>query len=258
MEWLEFALIGGLAGFLAGYLGIGGGLVIVPALSWLFAREAATAPAAVHLAVATSLATMLITALSSVYAHQRRHAIAWPLVGRLAPGLLLGAAGGAWLADRLATRQLAAVFGLFALAVGVKMLIGAARTAQRPYPGPGVVTLTGLVFGALSSMVGIGGGSLTAPWMMWHGERPQRAVGTAAACGYPIALAGTLAFALLGPGAGEAPVLGYVHLPAFAGIALFSVMAAPLGALAVHRTPAGLVRRLFGLVLVGVALRMLL
>jgi len=256
--WLAFALIGSLAGFLAGYLGIGGGLVMVPALTFLFTRDPATAGHAVHMAVATSLATMLVTALSSIAAHQRRHAIDWRTVRNLAPGLVAGAIGGAWLADGLDTRQLAMVFGVFALIAGLQMIFFRARTQQHPLPGPAGSGLTGLLIGGISSMVGIGGGSMTAPWLMWHGVLAQRAVATAAACGYPIALAGTLSFLLLGPGGENSSVVGYVHLHALAGIVLFSILGAPLGAAAVHRTPAGTVRKVFGVLMLVVAARMLL
>lgn len=254
--WFELAMIGILAGFLAGYLGIGGGLVMVPALSWLFARNPETAPLAVHMAVATSLATMLVTSLSSILAHHGRDAILWAVVRRMAPGLLLGAVIGAALADRLSTRHLAMVFGGFALLAGTQLILDRRREVNKALPGPLGTSATAVLIGTISSMVGVGGGSMTAPWLMWHGVRAQAAVATAAACGYPVALAGSVSFALLGDGAG-AGSLGYVHLPAFAGIAVFSMLTAPLGAAAVHRSPPALVRRLFGAMLLAVAWRML-
>lgn len=255
--WLEFALMGGVAGFLAGYLGIGGGLVMVPALTWWFSRDPATASQAVHLAVATSLSTMVVTSLSSIVAHQRRRAIQWGAVGVLAPGLLAGAVAGALLADRLSTDRLGAVFGGFAALAGLQMLFSRPRTVQHPLPGKPASALTGGLIGGVSSLVGIGGGSMTAPWLMWHGFTPQRAIATAAACGYPIALAGTLTFVVTGLDRGTDGALGYVYLPAFLGIALFSMAAAPLGAAAVHNSPAGVVRKVFAVMLLGVALKML-
>lgn len=255
--WLELAAVGLLAGFLAGYLGIGGGLVLVPALTWLFSRDPATADVAVHMAVATSLSTMLATSLSSIAAHQRRGAIDWPVVRRMAIGLLAGAVAGAWLADRLSTRHLGIVFGVFALVVGLQLILDRRRVLERPLPGVAITSAVAMLIGGISSMVGVGGGSMTAPWLMWHGVRAQSAVATAAACGYPIALAGTASFMLLGEGAG-AGSLGYVNGPAFAGIAVFSILAAPAGAWAVHRSPPGLVRRAFGVMLLAVAFRMLM
>lgn len=254
--WLEFGLIGALAGFAAGYLGIGGGLIVVPALTWLFLRETATADFAVHLAVATSLATMLVTSLSSIIAHQRRQAVDWSVVRRFTPGLLGGAVAGAFLADHISTRGLAAVFGGFALLAGLQLGLGRQPEAHKPLPGRASQALTGGVIGLVSSLVGIGGGSMTGPWLMWHGVRAQIAVATAAACGYPIALAGSASFAAIGPEI-DAYTLGYVHLPALGGIALVSAVTAPLGAAAVHRTPPQRVRRVFGLLLLLIAWRML-
>lgn len=258
MIWLEFALTGIVAGFLAGYLGIGGGLVLVPVLSLLLSRDPATSAHATHMAVATSLSTMLLTSLSSILAHHRRSAVKWSLTRQLAPGLLVGALAGALVADRLSSGALAAVFGAFALLVGLHMLLGKQPTVHDRPAGTGRNTLAGLVFGAISSLVGIGGGSMTAPWFMWHGTRPQSAIATAAACGYPIAVMGTLSYAWLGREAVTGDwSLGYVYLPAFLGISAFTVLSAPLGAAAVHRTPPSRVKRLFGIFLMALALRMI-
>lgn len=258
MIWVEFALTGLVAGFLAGYLGIGGGLVLVPVLSWLLSRDPATASHATHMAVATSLSTMLLTSFSSIIAHHRRGAVDWLLTRQLAPGLLAGAVFGAIVADRLSSSALAAVFGVFALLVGLHMLLGRRpETHGRPASGT-ANAFAGVVFGAISSLVGIGGGSLTAPWFMWHGNRAQRAIASAAACGYPIAVMGTLSYIWLGRNADTGDwTLGYVYLPAFLGIAAFTVLSAPLGAAAVHRTPPERVKRLFGAFLMLLALRMI-
>jgi uncharacterized membrane protein YfcA len=257
MIFLDYALIGLLAGFSAGYLGIGGGLILVPALSWLFSKDPATAQFAVHMAVATSLSTMLITSMSSIFAHHRRGAILWPVSFALSPGLLAGAVLGALLAVSLSTEKLAAVFALYAALVGLQLLTGREAKSHKPLPGKAGSSATGLLIGAISSLVGIGGGSLTVPWLLWHGRQVQQAIATAAACGYPIALAGTVSFVVLGKqGMQTDSVAGYVHLPAFLGIVLFSVLAAPLGAAAVHRTSPARVRRVFGAFMLVVAWKM--
>jgi uncharacterized membrane protein YfcA len=257
--FLEFAVIGVLAGYLAGFLGIGGGFVVVPALTLLFLRNPDTAPWAIHMAVATSLATMLVTSLSSIIAHHRRGAIRWPLVRSLAGGLVVGAVLGAIIADALHGDALVRVFGAFAIVAGLQLILGRNPEGEKPLPGQPALSVTGIVIGAISSLIGIGGGALTGPWQMWHGIRAQNAVATSAACGYPIAIAGTLSFIWLG-WHGDLPggALGYVHLPAFAGIAVTSALAAPLGAATVHRLPPRLVRRIFGGFLVLVGLRMLI
>jgi uncharacterized membrane protein YfcA len=257
--FLEFAVIGVLAGYLAGFLGIGGGFVVVPTLTLLFLRNPDTAPWAIHMAVATSLATMLVTSLSSIIAHHRRGAIRWLLVRSLAGGLVIGAVLGAIIADALHGDALVRVFGAFAIVAGLQLILGRNPAGEKPLPGQPALSVTGIVIGAISSLIGIGGGALTGPWQMWHGIRAQNAVATSAACGYPIAIAGTVSFIWLG-WHGDLPggALGYVHLPAFAGIAVTSALAAPLGAATVHRLPPQLVRRIFGGFLVLVGLRMLI
>jgi uncharacterized membrane protein YfcA len=259
MPWLEFVLIGAAAGYLAGFLGIGGGLVTVPALTWLFLQMPETQASAIHYAVATSLATMLVTSLSSIIAHNRKGAIIWPEVRRLVAGLVAGAAAGALIASILAPERLTIVFATFAFLARLQLIFSPTVSGEKPLPGAAITSLVGLVIGGISSLVGIGGGSMTGPWLMWHGIRAQRAVATAAACGYPIALSGTLAFALLGQGKGLAgSALGYVHGPAWLGIALTGALTAPLGVATVHRLSPALVKRLFGLVLLLIALRLAL
>lgn len=253
--WIEFGLVGILAGFLAGYLGIGGGIVVVPALIFLFGKNPDNANVATQMAVATSLATMLLTSLSSLIAHQRKGAVAWPVVQLLGPGLFAGAIGGAMLATVFSSRGLAIVFGIFALLAGAQMFIGRTPTAQKPLPGGIPGAFTGAIMGTISSLVGIGGGSMTVPWMLWHGRQARHAVATAAACGYPIAIGGTLAFLVLGDKAGAGG--GYISWSAFGGIAVFSICAAPLGAAMVHRSQPVTIKRIFGLFLVLIGLRLI-
>jgi uncharacterized membrane protein YfcA len=255
--WLEYAFTGLLAGFLAGYLGIGGGLVLVPVLSWLFSREPATAGMAVQMAVATSLATMLFTSMSSLLAHHKKGAILWSLVRQMAPGLLVGALLGSIIADRIGDVALGQVFGVFAILVGLQMMRGQRQLGNRPLPGPLPVIGTGLGIGTISSLLGIGGGSMSVPWLLWHGQEVRKSIATAAACGYPIAIAGTLGFVLLGGGNSTAPTLGYVHLPALAGVAVFSVFGAPIGVAAVHRSSPLFAKRFFAVFLLVVAVKML-
>lgn len=257
MIWMEFALTGIFAGFLAGYLGIGGGLVLVPALSWIFSRDPATAGVAVQMAVATSLATMLFSSLSSVLAHHHRRAILWPQVRLLLPGLLIGALLGAVIADRISSASLGNVFGVFALLVGLQLLRGSAQPGNRPLPGRLPTAGIGFAIGSVSSLLGIGGGSMTVPWFLWHGQQTRKAIATAAACGYPIAVAGTLGFILLGGNDSGTLTLGYVHLQALLGVTVFSVIGAPLGVAAIHRSKPLFARRVFAFFLLLVALKML-
>jgi uncharacterized membrane protein YfcA len=258
MIWVEYALTGLFAGFLAGYLGIGGGLVLVPVLSFLFSQDPATADIAVQMAVATSLATMLFTSMSSLLAHKKRGAIVWSLVRQMIAGLFAGALLGSFIADRIGNIALGNVFGVFAFIVGLQMLRGSGQPENRPLPGRSKITATGFGIGTLSSLLGIGGGSMTVPWLLWHGQTVQKAIATAAACGYPIALAGTLGFVLLGDQQSSAPTLGYVNLQALAGVAVFSVLGAPVGVAAIHRSSPIFAKRLFSVFLLIVAAKMLL
>jgi uncharacterized membrane protein YfcA len=257
MIWLEYAVTGLFAGFLAGYLGIGGGLVLVPVLSWLFSQDPATAPMAVQMAVATSLATMLFTSMSSLLSHHRRGAILWDVVRQMLPGLLAGALLGSIIADRIGNNALGNVFGVFALIVGFQILLGPGRPGGNSLPGRVPIAATGLGIGMLSSLLGIGGGSMTVPWLLWRGQQVKKSIATAAACGYPIAIAGTAGFVLLGDSQSSTPTLGYVHLQALAGVALFGVLGAPLGVAAVHRSSPVLAKRFFAVFLLIVAVKML-
>ncbi|MEE8343345.1 MAG: sulfite exporter TauE/SafE family protein [Gammaproteobacteria bacterium] len=256
--WFEFALIGLLAGYLAGFLGIGGGFIVVPALTYLFLRDPITAPWAIHMAVGTSLSVMLVTSLSSLVAHHRKGAIHWPLVRSMAVGLTAGSILGAAIADFLQGEILIRIFGLFAILAGLQLILGRNGDGEKPLPGRHSASAAGGFIGFISALIGIGGGAMTVPWLLWHGVYPQRAVATSAACGYPIAIAGSLSFVVLGQGSGlPDAALGYVYLPAFAGIALFGALAAPLGAATVYRLPPGAVRRVFGLFLALVGTYML-
>lgn len=258
MIWVEFALTGLFAGFMAGYLGIGGGVVLVPVMSWIFSRDPSTADIAVQMAVATSLATMLFSSLSSVIAHQRKGAILWPIVMRLLPGLLLGALVGALIADSVSSDMLGRVFGIFLLTIGIQMLRGGRKQADSHLPGALAIAAVGAGIGSISSLFGVGGGSMTVPWLTWHGQQICNAVATAAACGYPIAMAGTLAFVVLGGDSPGVSTLGYINLQALAGIAVFSVIGAPLGVAAIHKSKPQVAKRVFAIFLLFGAARMLL
>jgi uncharacterized membrane protein YfcA len=255
-----YLAIGAVAGVLAGLLGVGGGLVIVPALVWVYRGHGFDEAIVAHLAVGTSLATIVATSISSVRAHHRRRAVLWPLAARLAPGIVVGAWIGAAVADRLSTVWLQRVVGVFALAVAVQMLRRVRPTGHRDLPGALGMVAAGGVIGGLSGIVGIGGGSLTVPFLTWCRVDIRNAVATSAACGFPIAVAGATGFIVTG---WTAPTLppgssGYVYWPAFAGIALASVLSAPLGAHLAHTLPVLVLRRVFAVVLAVVGARLLL
>jgi uncharacterized membrane protein YfcA len=259
-ELVLYLGFGCVAGVLSGMLGIGGGVVIVPFLAWWFERQAFPAESIMLLAVATSLATILVTSVSAVHAHHRRGAVVWPTAWRLAPGVLVGAGLGTLIAKALPVGGFKLVFGLFLLYVAGHMLgrsqgaVGASLT-----PKGGLLPGAGLVIGALSSVLGIGGGTLSVPFLVRCRYSMQQAVAISSACGFPIALAGTAAYILLGLGQPALPPgsLGYVYLPAFLGIIPTSIAFAPLGAFLAHRLPSARLRRAFGLVVLSVGMRLL-
>lgn len=252
--------IGLFAGVLAGLLGVGGGLVIVPALVMLFAAQGFSADIVVHLAVGTSLLTIIATGASSTWAHDGHGAVDWPLFGQLALGLVPGAVAGGLLAAVIPAATLQGVVAVYVLVVAVQVLAGLKPAAHRELPGRLMRAIAGAVIGAVSAVVGIGGGSLTVPWLLWHNVSMPRAVATSSACGVPLAAAGALAFVVAGWGQPLLPegASGYVYWPAAAGIVLTSLLTAPLGARLAHTLPIPVLKRLFGVFLLLVAAKMLL
>ena len=260
---LIFPAIGMVSGVLAGMFGIGGGLVIVPALNAAFAAGLVAMDPGVrmHVAIGSSLAVIVFTAVSSVRAHHGYGAVLWPAVRGLAPGIVVGGLLGAWVADLLATRSLEVVFGVFAIVMAAQ--IGFAPKVEPQGEGslprlPGYLG-AGAVIGSLSALGGIGGGIMTVPYLAWHSVSLRIAVGTAAACTLPVALSGAVGYAWVGQGASlPAWSTGYLYWPAIAIIALASMITAPLGARLAHRLPVKQLRRLFALLLLIVAADMLL
>ncbi len=246
------ALAGAAAGFLAGLLGIGGGLVIVPVIAWVLAGATDNA---MPVAVATSIATIIFTASSSLISHQRKKAIDWRIFAWLTPGLILGGWVGARTVLSIDDMLLRAIFSGFCLLVGVQMVMGKAAAAESEVSGvksaPGtnvLLTLAGSIIGYISALVGIGGGSLTVPMLKLAGEDMRRAIATSAACGLPIALSAATTFLWSGWHSKDAveSMVGLIHVPSWIVLGITGVLLAPLGAHYAHRWPRELLRRLFG------------
>ncbi|TNF36098.1 MAG: sulfite exporter TauE/SafE family protein [Gammaproteobacteria bacterium] len=254
-----YLLLGAFAGTMAGLLGIGGGLIIVPALAAIYVSQNLPGDIIMHLALGTSLATIVITSISSVRSHHRHQAVLWPVAARLAPGILIGAWLGGWLAGQLTTAWLKPIFGVFEILVALHLLSGKQVEEHERLPGPLIMNSAGGVIGTISAIVGIGGGTLTVPFLVWHGTAIRKAIATSAACGLPIAISGSLSYAVAGWGNPQLPdhVLGYIHLPAFVGIVLTSALFAPLGARLTHRLPVQLLKKIFAVFLLLVAAKLL-
>lgn len=255
-----YLLLGAFAGTLAGLLGVGGGLVMVPVLVFIFQGQAMHGPVIMHMAIGTSLAIIMLTSLASIRAHHQRGAVLWPVCWRLTPGIVLGALSGAVVADALPDGVLKPLFGVFELLVALQMWLGVKPSAQRDMPGWSGMGFTGWVIGAVSAIVGIGGGTLTVPFLTWCRVGIHNAVATSAACGLPIAVAGTLGFIVTGWGKAGLPDMssGYIYWPAFGAVAVASVLFAPLGAKLAHALPAGKLKKFFAVFLALLGVRMLM
>ncbi len=261
MEWYAgYLVLGAVAGFLAGLFGVGGGLVLVPVLLFLFDAQHFSAEHTMHLALGTSMATIVFTSLASMRKHHQHGAVNWQVVRGITPGILLGTALGALLASSIPTRGLGIFFTLFVYFAAAQILIDKRPHPSRQLPGIAGMTLTGTFTGWISSLVSIGGGTIVVPFLIWCNVPLRHAIGTASAIGFPIAVGGTLGYIAVGSHieALPAPHLGYVYLPALFWVALASVVTAPLGARAAHRMKVELLRKLFAVLLIMLATKLLL
>ena len=257
--WWAYLAVGAFVGFFAGLLGIGGGAATVPVLALIFAAKGFSPAHAVHLALGTAMATMLFTSVSSVWAHHRHNAVNWSIVRRMAPGIVIGTFSGALLAGVLDVRLLAVVFTMLIYYLSAQMLFG-----RKPQPGTVPQTAVGISataagIGVISSLTATGGAALVVAYLVKHGTRVHVAIGTAAGIGWPLAAAGTAGYVLTGWRETGLPdySIGYVYLPALAGIVIASVLLAPVGARLAHRTPGPLLKKIFAAILFLLATKML-
>ena len=269
MEILIFLIIGALAGFAAGLFGVGGGTIIVPLLFIVFTQMDYPADNVMHLALGTSLATIIITSISSLMAHNKKGAVLWPVFKNLTPGLALGCFFGAGIAGQISGLYLQLIVGVFLLWVAFNMFIGGKKkvashattvsetnNANPDLPSKPKQLAAGGVIGIASAIFGIGGGSLTVPYLTRYNVVMQKAVGTSAACGLPIAIAGALGFMIFGlqEDVNVPNTIGFVHIYAFLGIASMSFFTAKLGAKVAHILSPELLKKCFSILLFVVGL----
>jgi uncharacterized membrane protein YfcA len=256
---VAFVALGSLIGFLAGLLGIGGTMIMVPFLTIIFTHENFPREHLVHLAVATAMATIVFTSISNMLAHHRRGAVLWRVVRGLVPGILLGSLIGPLIVSGMSSTLLASIFALFAAVSSVQMLSDRVPKATRELPGRLGMLGAGTGIGILSGMVGAGGAFVTVPFLERCNVKIHNAVATSAALGLPIAISGTVGFVLSGLRQTGLPsnTLGYVYVPALACIAMASMLFAPVGARLAHHWPVKTLKRAFGFMLVGVAVFMI-
>ncbi len=256
---VAFLAAGAVAGVLAGLLGVGGGIIIVPMLALILPLLDVPTPYVHHLALGTSLASIMLTSIASARAHNARGAVRWDIVKMITPGILIGTSLGGVIATYIPFMHLKTFFVIFLYFVSLQMLFGFKPKSSRHLPAFKGMTVVGSCIGMLSSFVGIGGGTMSVPFMGFCSVPMHTAVGTSAAIGFPIAVAGTLGYIIGGWGVPDLPAgtLGYVHLWAFMGIAVASFCTAPLGAKLAHSLPVQSLKRIFAIFLLCVATRML-
>jgi uncharacterized membrane protein YfcA len=258
--WVGYVAIGAIVGFFAGMLGIGGGAIMVPLLVILFEAQGLPKSQILHLAVGTGMATILFTSVASVRAHAARGAIRWDIARDITPGILVGGLAGSWIASLIPPLVFAAFFTVVIYAAATNLLLDRKPRPSRETPGLAGMFAFGFVVSAVSALTAIGGAFMTVPFMLWCNVPMLQAIGTAAAIGFPIAAAGTAGFIVTGLRETALPPysVGFVYLPAMAGIVVSSVLTAPLGAAAAHKLPTVWLKRIFAFLFYAMATRMLL
>ncbi|MCP3940499.1 MAG: sulfite exporter TauE/SafE family protein [Desulfobacteraceae bacterium] len=252
--------VGAVAGLLAGLLGIGGGLVIVPMLIYILGAHGVPQELVMHMAIGTSMASIMFTSVSSFMAHHKRGAVRWELVRRIVIGILTGSFIGSCFASAMSTKFLKGFFFIFLYVVATNMLLNKKPKPSRELPGRLGTFSVGNIIGGISSIVGTGGGTMNVPFMAWCNVPIHQAIGTSAAIGLPIALASTIGYIVNGLGVDSLPAysIGYISLPALSGIVLASVLTAPLGVKLAHSLPVGKLKKIFAVLLYVVGTKILI
>ncbi|NMG56135.1 sulfite exporter TauE/SafE family protein [Aromatoleum aromaticum] len=257
--WLSYLVLGAFVGFFAGLLGVGGGGIMVPVLTSLFIAQGFAVDNVVHLALGTSMAAIVMTSLSSLRAHHRHGAVRWDVVRSITPGILLGTFAATFIASRVASEPLAIFFAGFMAYVALQMLANIKPKPSRDLPGLLGMSAVGAGIGGVSALVAIGGGSLSVPFMTWCNVKVHNAIGTSAAIGLPIALAGTLGYLVNGWDGTGMPEhsLGFIYLPALLLVSGVSMFTAPVGAKLAHQLPVATLKKVFAGVLILLCVKML-
>jgi uncharacterized membrane protein YfcA len=260
VAWLlAYLVTGAIVGFLAGLLGIGGGMTLVPVLAAMYSAQQFAPEHTVHLALGTGMASVMFTSSASVRAHHRLGGVDWALVRRLGPGMVAGTLLATALSGWVPQRALALAFAAIVYAGATQIVLGRKPTAARALPGLPALVAIGVLIGVVCGLVSAGGAFMTVPFMLFCGVAMTTAIGTGAALGVPVAIVGTIGFLFSGWGVAELPQgsLGFVYVPALLGIVAGSVLTAPMGARAAHRLPVATLRRIFAALLYVLATKML-
>ncbi|MFK8013048.1 MAG: sulfite exporter TauE/SafE family protein [Marinicellaceae bacterium] len=252
-------LLGTIVGFMAGLLGIGGGGIMVPVLTALFLALEMPIEKVVHLALGTSMASIVITSISSLRAHQKHGAVIWNYVKGMSSGVIVGTFLATYIVSLASSLALAVFFSIFMALIAIKMFINTELTQQQKPTSKKHLFTVGAGIGGISALVSIGGGSLTVPYLVWRNVDIKKAIGTSAAIGLPISLAGTVGYIINGwyNTSAHEFIVGYVYLPAVFLISITSFLFAPIGAKMAHLLPVGILKKIFAVLLIGLSLKML-
>lgn len=255
-----YLLGGAFAGTLAGLLGVGGGLVVVPLLAKLLPLMGLNEDIVMQMAVGTSLSVIVVTSLSSIRVHSKHKQIRWDTIKIIVPWIIVGAVLGAWFATLLPSEILGRGFGCFVLVIASIMLFSVNIQGNYQLPGKVGLSIAGTLIGLISTMLGMAGGAITVPFFNYCQFSMRSAVSTAAVCSLPVSITGVISYMILGYGAEGLPPLstGYVYWPAFLGIASSTMLFAPLGAALTHKLPTAILKRVFAVFLLIVGLEMIL
>lgn len=254
-----YIVLGAFVGVAAGLLGIGGGGIIVPSLTTIFLMQGMPESEVVHMALGTSMATIVVTSIASLRAHHKRQGVLWDVVKMITPGILIGTFLGTFLASMLSSFYLAIFFSIFMAYVSIQMFLNKKPKPSRKLLNSGWQFISGSFIGAISALVSIGGGSLSVPYLIWQNVDIKKAIGTSAAIGFPIAVSGTLGYIINGWDHTnlENYTFGFISLPAFFIIAFCSYFTAPLGVKLTHILPINTTKKIFGLLLISLSIKML-
>ena len=255
-----FLVLGVVVGFFAGLLGIGGGGIMVPVLTAYFLYKNVPVDYVVHIALGTSMASIIVTSASSLYAHHKHQGILWGVVKSMVPGVLIGTFVATYIATHISAYALAVFFAIFMTYVSTQMFLNVQPKPTRKIPSRASLMLAGSGIGAISAVVAIGGGSLTVPYLTWHNVHIKKAIGTSAAIGFPIAVAGTLGYLINGWSSSfkQEHLFGFIYLPAVLLISFMSYFTAPLGAKLAHRLPVSALKKVFAVFLLILGIKMLM
>ena len=260
IQWIiVFLALGAVVGFMAGLLGIGGGGIMVPALTSIFLAMGVTSEQVVHLALGTSLASIVTTSFASLRAHHQNQGVIWHIVQKMSLGIILGTFLATFFAAHLNSLALAIFFASYMAVVAVQIILDKKPKPSRKTVGKFGLFSTGVGIGIVSALVSIGGGTMTVPFLLWQNINMRQAIGTSAAIGFPIAIAGTIGYIING---WDSHILGnysfgFIYLPAVFLISIVSFFTAPLGAKLAHSLAIPVLKKLFAILLVILSVKML-